>query len=152
MKGFLGTWAGFGADLNLVIQIAMGVALILGTCLARSRRYRAHGVCMTAVLILNLAPIALLMWPSFHAQVVARLPRRWNKAHVAVAAAHGILGAAAELFGLYIVLVAATDLLPKALRFARWKRWMRFELALWWLALGLGIATYFVWYVPSKGR
>ena len=30
MKGFLGTWASFSADLNLVIQIAMGVARSLG--------------------------------------------------------------------------------------------------------------------------
>lgn len=44
MKGFLGTWASFSADLNLVIQIAMGVALLvgaflsLGETLGRARR------------------------------------------------------------------------------------------------------------------
>jgi hypothetical protein len=30
IKGFLGTWASFSADLNLVIQIAMGIALLAG--------------------------------------------------------------------------------------------------------------------------
>jgi hypothetical protein len=34
MKGFHGTWASFGADLNLVIQIAMGIAGGVGTVLS----------------------------------------------------------------------------------------------------------------------
>jgi hypothetical protein len=51
MKGFLGTWASFSADLNLVIQIAMGVALLVGAFLARAKRYAAHGASQAAVLI-----------------------------------------------------------------------------------------------------
>ena len=35
MKGFLGTGAPFGADLNLVAQLIMGSALIAGVLLAR---------------------------------------------------------------------------------------------------------------------
>ena len=34
MKGFLGTGATFGADLNLVVQLIMGAALIAGAVLA----------------------------------------------------------------------------------------------------------------------
>ena len=30
MKGFLGTGATFGADLNLMVQLVMGVALVMG--------------------------------------------------------------------------------------------------------------------------
>jgi hypothetical protein len=59
MKGFLGTWASFSADLNLLIQIAMGIALLAGAFLARAKHYRAHGICQTVVLILNLPMIAL---------------------------------------------------------------------------------------------
>jgi hypothetical protein len=33
MKGFLGTGATFGADLNLVVQFIMGVALAIGSVL-----------------------------------------------------------------------------------------------------------------------
>ena len=68
MKGFLGTWASFSADLNLVIQIAMGIALLVGAFLARAKRYAAHGACQAAVLILNLPMIALVMWPSLRAR------------------------------------------------------------------------------------
>ena len=38
MKGFLGTGAPFGADLNLVVQLIMGVALIAGALLAKQKR------------------------------------------------------------------------------------------------------------------
>ena len=48
-KGFLGTGAPFGADLNLVVQLIMGVALIAGALLARQKRYTGHGICQTAV-------------------------------------------------------------------------------------------------------
>jgi hypothetical protein len=60
-QGFLGTGATFSADLNLVVQIVMGIALIVGVCLARRKRYRAHGFCQTAVLLLNLLMIGLVM-------------------------------------------------------------------------------------------
>ena len=152
MKGFLATWAGFGADLNLLLQIAMGVALLAGTWLARARRYRAHGACQSVVLILNLFLIATVMWPAFHQQVLPKISTRWNRAHFAIATVHGALGVVAEIFGLYIALVAGTDLVPQTWRIQRWKLWMRVELALWWMALAAGIVTYFIWYVPSMRR
>jgi hypothetical protein len=47
IRGFLGTGAPFGADLNLVVQLIMGVSLAIGAPLARQKRYRAHGICQT---------------------------------------------------------------------------------------------------------
>ncbi len=147
MKGFLGTGATFGADLNLIVQMAMGAALIAGAFLARRRRYAAHGICQTTVLLLNLVMIALVMSPSFRRQVKPQLPAGLGDRYYAVAAAHAALGTAAELLGLYIVLVAATNILPQRLRFRRWKPWMRTELALWWVVVLIGVATYSVWYM-----
>ena len=147
MEGFLGTHAGFGSDLNLTIQIAMGVALISGAFLARAKRFAAHSICQIVVLVLNLVPICFLMWPSFHSHVLPRLPKRLGKRFYAVATIHGFLGVLAEILGLYIVLVAGTRILPEAWRLKRWKLWMRIELALWWIVLLMGAVTYFVWYV-----
>ncbi len=65
MHGFLGTWASFPADLNLLIQLTMGVSLIAGTLLARAKRYVAHGICQTTVVILNLMMIVVVMGPPF---------------------------------------------------------------------------------------
>jgi uncharacterized membrane protein YozB (DUF420 family) len=149
MKGFLGTQAGFGADLNLLIQIAMGTALIVGAFLARSKRYTAHGACQTTVLVLNLVLISSVMWPSFHLQVLPHLPKHFGKRYYAIATIHGLLGVVAELVGLYILLVAGTNILPQAWRFQRWRLWMCIELALWLSVLLIGIATYFMWYVVA---
>ena len=80
MKGFLGTGATFGADLNLVVQLIMGVALLAGALLAKHKRYKAHGTCQTTVLLLNVLMIGLVMWPSFQQQVkpaLARVHHKW---------------------------------------------------------------------------
>lgn len=152
MRGFLGTYAGFSADLNLVLQIAMGIALLIGACLARARRYRAHALCQSAVLILNLFLIAFVMWPTFQFQVMPLLPGKLGRLRVALSIVHGISGAVAELLGIYILLAAGTNLLPRSWRFQRWRLWMRVELALWWIVLAAGVVTYFVWYVPGSHR
>jgi uncharacterized membrane protein YozB (DUF420 family) len=152
VKGFLGTAAGFGADLNLTIQVIMGLALIAGAFLARAKRYAAHGACMAAVLLLNLVAIAVVMLPSFAQLVLPRLAGHLHKRYYTVAAVHGILGSAAELLGLYVLLVAGTNWLPEAWRFRRWKFWMRLELALWMAGLLSGIGVYIVWYTPLWRR
>ena len=59
IKGFLGTSAPFGADVNLMVQLTMGAALIAGTHLAKQKRYKAHGICQTTVLLLNLLMIGM---------------------------------------------------------------------------------------------
>ena len=150
MKGFLGTWASFSADLNLLIQIVMGIALLAGAFLARAKRYVAHGMCQAAVLLLNLPMIALVMWPSLQARVLPRFSSHLWKRNYAIAEAHGFLGSLAEIFGLYILLVAGTEILPHAWRIRRWKLWMQVELVLWWVVLLLGFGTYYVWYAAPR--
>jgi uncharacterized membrane protein YozB (DUF420 family) len=152
MKGFLGTWASFPADLNLVIQLAMGVSLIAGALLARAKRYVAHGICQSTVVLLNLVMIAVIMGPPFSERVVPRLSTHLGKRHYAIATLHGALGVIAEMLGLYVLLVAGTNILPPAWRFSRWKLWMRIELALWWLVILMGILTYYVWYVAPRSH
>ena len=92
VKGFLGTGATFEADLNLVVQFMMGIALAAGVLLARQQRYRAHGICQTTVLLLNLLTIGLVMWPSFRRQVSPRFSRVFHKAYYAVPVLHAALG------------------------------------------------------------
>src|SRR3984957_10243418 len=96
--------------------------------------------------------ISSVMWPSFHSQVLPRLPKHFRKRYYAIATMHGVLGAMAELLGLYILLVAGTNILPQAWRFRRWKLWMQIELALWLFVLLTGIGTYLVCGVPLEFR
>jgi uncharacterized membrane protein YozB (DUF420 family) len=147
VRGFLGTGAPFAADVNLIVQVAMGAALVVGVILARRKRYTAHGACQTTVLLLNLWMIGFEMWPSFRLQVMPHVPKVLHTAYYTIAAVHAALGTAAELLGIYIVLVAATKVVPPSLRFTEWKRWMQIELALWLIALMCGIGTYYEWYV-----
>jgi uncharacterized membrane protein YozB (DUF420 family) len=147
MKGFLGTGAPFGADLNLVVQLIMGLALIAGSLLAKRKRYRAHGVCQTTVLLLNLFMIGLVMGPSFQQQVKPALSKVLHRWYYSAATIHALLGVTAELFGLYIVLVAGTNVLPQQLRFANWKGWMWTELMLWLIVVLTGAGTYYAWYI-----
>jgi plastocyanin/uncharacterized membrane protein YozB (DUF420 family) len=153
MNGFLGTGATLYADLNLLVQIAMGLALLYGRRLARKKNFQAHKICQSSVMILNLVMIFLIMSPSFHRQVYPQIPGRLKEAYYLVAFIHAGLGTLAELLGLYIVLVAATNILPERLKFDRYRPWMRTELALWWVVIFLGLGTYYFWYIrtaPAK--
>jgi len=147
MKGFLGTGATFAADLNLVVQFMMGVALAIGAVLAKQKRYKAHGICQATVLLLNLLMIGLVMWPSFREQVKPALSKALHRWYYEAATIHAVLGITAELLGLYIVLVAGTNILPEGLKFKHWKLWMRTELVLWAIVLLSGVGTYCAWYV-----
>jgi uncharacterized membrane protein YozB (DUF420 family) len=149
MNGFLGTGATLAADVNLTIQLLMGIALLIGVMLARWRRYRAHGVCQASVILLNLVMIALIMLPPFRLEVVPELPGGVSKSYYSVATLHAALGGITELLGLYIVLRAGTNLLPKVLRFNNYKLWMRSALVLWWTVIIIGVSTYYIWYIAS---
>ena len=152
MKRFLGTWASFPADLNLVIQLTMGVSLIAGTLLARAKRYVVHEVCQTTVVVLNLVMIAVVMEPPFGQRVVSRLATHLWKRYNAIVTLHGALGAIAELLGLYVLLVAGTNILPQSWCFRRRKLCIRIELILWWLEIFVGILAYYVWYAAPRSH
>ncbi|HZS06700.1 MAG TPA: DUF420 domain-containing protein [Blastocatellia bacterium] len=152
MNGFLGTGATFRADLNLVVQIAMGLALLVGRMLARRRQFGAHGICQASVMILNLALIGLIMWPSFQRQVIPQIPAGLKDSYYAVSTLHAALGTIAELLGLYVVLVAGTKILPEGLRFQKYKPWMYTTLFLWWVVIFVGIGTYYDWYIASASK
>ena len=57
-KRFLGTGGPFAADFNLVMQLIMGAALIAEVVFAKCKRYRAHGICQSTVMLVNLLMIA----------------------------------------------------------------------------------------------
>jgi len=147
-RGFLGTAAPLYADLALLLEIAMGVALIVGMFLARTGRYRFHAWCQTVVVLLNLSIIALVMTPSFRIAVAPAIPRHLDNPYYALSTAHAVLGTLAELGGLYILIAAGTKILPRRLRLTQYKLWMRSLLVLWWIVLSLGFATYIRWYAP----
>ena len=152
IKAFLETAAPRGANVVLVLEIAMGIGLLLGARLARKERFRQHAWCQSVIVLLNLAVVAVMMIPSFRVHVLPMVPAKLGKAYYALATTHGAFGTVTELAGLYILLSAGTSALPEELRITRYKVWMRTVLALWWVVLFLGMATYTRWYVPHLFR
>jgi len=102
--------------------------------------------------LLNLVVILVVMAPSFRVRVAPKIPVKLGQAYYALATAHAALGSIAEIGGLYILLAVRTNVLPQRFRITEYKRWMRNVLALWWLVLLLGFATYARWYVPHLFR
>lgn len=149
IQGLLGTQASLTADAVLLLEIAMGAGLLAGAWLARAKRYRQHAWCQSSIVLLNLVIIGLTMAPSFRMHVLPRIPAKLSRPYFALATAHATLGSIAELAALYILLAAGTRLLPEKLRLKRYRLWMRAVLALWWLVLFLGFATYTRWYAPG---
>lgn len=151
-NGFLGTQASLAADVVLLLEVAMGAGLLAGAWLARAKRYRQHGWCQSIIVLLNLAIVGLTMAPSFRTQVLPRIPAKFSKPYFALASVHAALGSITEIAALYLLLAAGTRLLPERLQVKRYKFWMRTVLALWWLVLFLGFATYARWYAPNVFR
>jgi uncharacterized membrane protein YozB (DUF420 family) len=149
-EGFLGTTAPRYADVVLLLEIGMGVALLMGAVLARKKMFRLHAWCQSSVVLLNLAIIVLVMIPSFRVHVSPKLPAKLGKPFYALATAHAALGSVTQLTGLYILLAAGTNILPQQLRLTKYKQWMRTVLVLWWLVILLGLMTYIRWYVPQN--
>lgn len=150
--GFLGTAAPWAADITVLLEMGMGTGLLAGALLARIGRYRLHAWCQSIIVLLNLVLIVLAMFPSFHRRVSPKLPGSIGKSYYALAATHAALGGIAELAGLYILLAAGTNVLPKKIQITRYKFWMRSVLVIWWFVLLLGLATYVRWYVPHAMR
>src|SRR5450432_1043065 len=146
-EGFLGTAAPRYADAVVLLEMGMGLVLLLGAVLARRKKFRVHAWCQSTVVLLNLAIVLLVMVPSFQTRVSPKIPAKLCKHYYALATMHAVLGTVGEIAGLYIVLAAGTNLLPQRLRMTRYKFWMRGVLALWWVVLLLGLATYVRWYV-----
>lgn len=136
-------------SLTLLLETAMGIALILGAFLARRRNFRAHAWCQSAVVLFNLGVIAIAMAPSIYARVAPKIPQRLGKPYYAIATTHAALGAATEFAAIYVLLAAGTHLLPAKLRLSNFKPAMRAVLVLWWIALLLGLLTYAKWYIPK---
>jgi hypothetical protein len=120
-EGFLGTAAPRYADVVVLLEIGMGVALL------------------TRIVIV------LIMVPSFHVHVSPKIPHKLGMAYYALATAHGALGSVTEIAGLYILLAAGTNVLPHNFGMTESNLWMRSLLVLWWLVLLLGLATYARW-------
>jgi uncharacterized membrane protein YozB (DUF420 family) len=137
--------APFYANLFLVVELVIGVLLLAGMFLVRRGHVRAHMYIQSSMVLVNIPIVLLWMLPSYTTFVLPDLGEI-AQAFYWVPTLMLVVGAAAEILGVYIILVAATNIVPVRWRFRRYKLWMRTELVLWWSVLLLGVGTYYVWY------
>src|SRR5215212_1482815 len=138
MQALFGTRT--AADINLIAQLLLLAGLLAGFFLARRKRFAQHANVQTAMVLLNLALIALFMVPSFYGYVIAGQSVSGPVAQLMIG--HGVLGIIVEVVALYLVLLMRTKLIPKQFRLGNFKRAMRATLALWAVLVLLGIGIY----------
>ena len=99
----LGTKAPFLYDLNLILQIAILILVLVGSFFAKNKNYMKHGKIMTVAIALHTVLILLVMGPSFLVHLVLLLPPTLNSG-VFVTWFHVLLGILAEALGLFVVI------------------------------------------------
>jgi len=144
-SGILGTRATWVADVNLILQIVLLIILTIGAFQARRGRLDVHHKLMTAAVTINAVAIIAIMNPSFF-RVLPFALRNPGAPGPTVMWPHAAIGAVAELMGAYLVIRLKLD--PSRISRLGSLKWvMVITLLLWAVALAIGIAMYFVWYV-----
>jgi len=141
-SGILGTRATLVADINLLVQIALAVILVVAAVQARNRRYDSHRNLMRIAVVANAVAIVAVMNPSFF-RVLPFAVRNASAPGPTVMWPHALLGAVAEMMGAYLVVRLGLE--PASA--PRLRRWMALTLVLWLAALAVGLVLYYVWYV-----
>jgi uncharacterized membrane protein YozB (DUF420 family) len=149
MTDLFGTGAPQLSDLVALFEVVVAVLLLVGMFVVRKGYVRIHMVLQTSMVLVNIPVILAWMVPQYLDYVLPGLPGEISEPFYYVPTLMLVAGVAAELLGIYIILVAATNLVPIRWRFRRYKLWMRTELVLWWSVLLAGLTTYFVWYISG---
>lgn len=124
------------ANINLALQIVILAILSIGMGYKRKGRFASHGSAMLIAVVLNAVSFFLVMWPSFVTFDFSTLDSPIKIASLT----HGILGGIAEILGVF--LVAAWGLQKTVQSCVRRRMIMRITIALWVVALALGILLY----------
>ena len=113
------------ADLILLLEIAMGMGLLAGALLARTKRLGSHAWCQSVIALLNIAVVALMTISSFRAPMLPRIPSRLGKAYYAGAPPTRSAEPSPKLATLYLLPSAGTQVVPQRLRIRICKPWVR---------------------------
>jgi uncharacterized membrane protein YozB (DUF420 family) len=146
----LGTAAPLTSDLVVPFEIAIAVMLIVGMFVVRRGHVRAHMLIQSSMVLVNIPLVLVWMVPQYIANVLPDLVTDFPSPAYFVPTVMLVAGAIAEVLGIYIILVAGTNLVPERFRFRRYKVWMRAELTLWWSVIVFGLVTYYFWYVGGS--
>jgi len=146
--GFLGTDANWAADFTLVMMLSIAALFTLGFIMARRGRYGVHRWIQTTAALLNLGMVLWMMILPFRDFVLPGIPSQLNERFYWLTSLHGLAGAIALTFGLFVTL-RGNELVPNALKFKNYKRFMRIAYTLYMVATVLGVLVYLTWFASS---
>jgi hypothetical protein len=130
--------------LALVLNLLEGAIFTVGAVLAIRQRYTVHRWVQTCGVILSvILAVSTMTIPNlFTLRNPAPAALRW------VTVVHGITGAIAVLFGVYVALVG-NHLMISRLRFTTYKPYMRTAYLLYMVAILLGIIVFIISLPPA---
>jgi uncharacterized membrane protein YozB (DUF420 family) len=132
------------ATTSLAIEIIVLFLLLYGYSLKRQLKFRRHGATMTAAVILHLITIFTIMAPSFVFAVFPEYIVPGISALISVVSlVHVVAGVSVASLGVWLVVSWRFRDVKGC--FAR-KKFMRFTIVAWLLALSFGIILYTIFY------
>lgn len=144
--GFFGTRANWAADMTLLLSIIVVVLFTIGYWLARRGKYETHKWVQTAGALVNVILVLWLMVLPYRDFVVRDQGGPRESVFYIVTTIHATVGFFAFIFGNFVVL-RGHNLVPKALRFNKYKPYMRTAYYMYFLATALGLWVYITWFV-----
>jgi uncharacterized membrane protein YozB (DUF420 family) len=144
--GFLGTSANFAADMTLLIMLVVATIFTVGFALARAERFTAHRWVQTTGGVLNLGMVLWMMILPYRDFIARDIGGPRPLIFYTVTKVHAVLGLAAVLFGVFVVL-RGNNLMIKPLRFDNYKPYMRIAYGLYMLTTLVGVWVYITWFV-----
>ena len=146
--GFLGTNANFAADMTLVLSVLVATLFSVGFYLARKRRYDTHKWVQTSGAVLNVILVLWLMLLPYRDFVLRDSGGPREAVFYSVTSLHALVGLVAFVFGNFVVL-RGHKLVPKQLRFKKYKPFMRTAYGLYMTTTALGLGVYYIWFVAT---
>jgi uncharacterized membrane protein YozB (DUF420 family) len=122
------------------------VLFTFGFILARRKQFEAHRWVQTTSVILNTLVVLISMVTSYIIHILPGIPAKLSQGDYAVTTVHGLVGAIALLFGLFVML-RGNELVPKSLQFKNYKLFMRWAYTLYMLATLGGVIVYIIVFV-----
>ena len=126
------------ATISLIFQIVVLVLLFAGMGLKGRKKFRQHGIVMFTAVVLHTIIILAWMVPSFSLSFSGSI--NFADMIVVTILVHAFMGIAADLLGIW--LVASWRLRADMKTCFAKKSLMRVTMALWLIALFLGIVLY----------
>jgi uncharacterized membrane protein YozB (DUF420 family) len=140
-SGFISSRSSLGADLSLIAEVVAVVLLTVGVVFAVRHEYPKHRGFQTTGVIISVVPAVLWMVPSLWRNTLPDLPGNLGDGSQVLTAAHTVVGVAAVVLGLVLV-IRGNQLMAAGASLGGYRTAMRVAYVLYMVGAVLGVAVY----------